>query len=308
MSIIEIFDKPEWPCSKSFLQSWEWGEFQASVGNTPRRFLVNDKPVQIFVHRLLVGVFWYIPQADLAVTDYELLVEFVKKENKIVFIRIESLSALPTLSSQAKVVKHRQPEHSLILDLNKKEEDLLTQMHSKTRYNIRLAEKKNLIISWEKNAIVFNQLLTETSRRDKFGAHNNDYYEKMLKCNLTEQVTVYLDDEPLASAIFIEYGETYTYLHGASANAHRETMAPYLLQWSAILRAQEKGFKIYDFWGVAPENAEADHPWSGITRFKSGFGGTRLTHGQAFELPIRKLPYKIFLFLKIFLNILKNSK
>lgn len=292
MPVIEIFAPQKWPKTKSFLQSWEWGEFQGQVGNTPRRFLVNGVAVQIFVHHVPFGVFWYVPHADLESKDYELLRAFARQENKVIFIRVESLSLIE-LPAGVILVKHRQPEHSLILDLQKSLEDLLKEMHQKTRYNIRLAEKKNLVISWKKNADIFNHLMNDTATRDKFGAHRPEYYKKMLDCPLVEQVTVYLNEEPLASAIFVSNGFIYIYAHGASSNAHRECMAPHLLQWSAIQHAKQNGFLIYDFWGVAPENM-TNHPWAGVTRFKLGFGGVRTTVGPAFEIPVKRLLYRLF--------------
>lgn len=274
---------------KSFLQSAQWGTFQASVGG-------NAKIVahcQVLEYSSPVGSFWYVPH--YAEVDLELLMTEAQKQG-IIFIRCEP--QVPTvLPAGARVVNNRQPHHTLILDITQPAEALLTAMHPKTRYNIRLAEKKNLTISWEKNPAVFISLMNETSSRDKFGAHSTEYYQNMIANPLIEQGTIYLAEQPIASAIFIEYEQTYTYLHGASSNEHREVMAPYLLQWSAITRAQKKGCTVYDFWGIAPPDVTS-HPLSGVTRFKLGFGGQVVAFGQAFEIPIKTVQYKIFNFLK----------
>ena len=106
--------------------------------------------------------------------------------------------------------------------------------------------------------------------------------------------------EVLAAHIVISFGETATYVHGASSSKSREVMAPHLLQWKTIKRAQEKGFKKYDFFGVAPHSAkasrgtDASHPWAGITRFKLGFGGRREDYIGAYDLVLHDGMYHIF--------------
>ena len=272
---------------KSFLQSPEWGAFQAQVGGQPK-IIAN---VQVLEYATPVGNFWYLPHASRG----EVLIPEAKKQG-IVFIRVEPLVSGP-LPTGARPVKNRQPQNTLILDLTKSLENLLAEMHQKTRYNIRLAEKKNLKISWEKNPELFINLMKDTSRRDKFGAHSPEYYKKMLDCKLVEQGTVFFENQPIASAIFIGYEKTYIYLHGASSNEHRDAMAPHLLQWSAITRAKNNDFTRYDFWGIAPEDAD-NHPLAGVTRFKLGFGGQRYEFGQAFERPIKPFKYAIFNLLK----------
>lgn len=272
---------------KSFLQSPEWGAFQAQVGGQPK-IITN---VQVLEYTTPVGKFWYLPHASGA----EALIPEAKKQG-VVFIRVEPVIA-SSLPASAVAVKNRQPQNTLILDLSKSLENLLADMHQKTRYNIRLAAKKNLKISWEKNPELFINLMKDTSARDKFGAHSPEYYQKMLDCKLVEQGTVFFENQPLASAIFIGYEKTYTYLHGASSNEHRDLMAPYLLQWSAITRAQTNGFTKYDFWGIAPDGAD-NHPLAGVTRFKLGFGGQQYEFGQAFEIPIKPFKYAIFNLLK----------
>lgn len=276
----------------SFLQSPEWGAFQTQVGVRVKNF----KNLQILEYPSLLGNFWYLPQAKLDQTELELVTNEAKKQN-ILFVRIELLAPIARLPKSAHLVKPRQPSATLVLNLKNSTEQLLAAMHQKTRYNIRLAEKKNLRVSWEKKSDIFIALMSETSARDKFGAHPTEYYQKMIAADMVEQGTVWLDNLPLASAIFIGYQNTYTYVHGASSNEHREVMAPYLLQWSAIVRAKNNGFEQYDFWGIAPEGV-TNHPLLGVTRFKLGFGGERVNFGQALEIPIKPIKYMLFRILK----------
>lgn len=284
------------PMNTSFLQSQEWGKFQEQTGVKTRIFEVMDQKVQALIHPTMLGDFWYFAHVDLSPEACKELIAKAKSEN-ILFLRIESRVPLATLPKGAQIVKHRQPAETVLLDLNKSVTDIFAVMHQKTRYSIRQAETKNLTISWEKNAKVFHELLQETAARDHFKPHTEQYYATMLACPLVEQITVYLENKPLASSIFIGFEKTFTYLHSASSSEHRDAMASYWIQWNAIQHAKAKGFEIYDFWGVAPEGDE-HHSLSGVTRFKIRFGGVRFTFGQAFEIPIQPLKYRLFNFLK----------
>ncbi|MBI5071795.1 peptidoglycan bridge formation glycyltransferase FemA/FemB family protein [Candidatus Falkowbacteria bacterium] len=181
------------------------------------------------------------------------------------------------------------------MDLTKSEDELLAAMHEKTRYNIRLAEKKNLAL---KTGTVddFWKLMEETTKRDEFRAHPKKYYEKMFEKLADgeknkmrgELKIVYQGIAPLAAAIIGYFGDTVTYLHGASSYEYRNLMAPYLLHWEIIKEAKKLGYKFYDFWGIDEKK------WPGVTRFKKGFGGFEINYPGTFDLPINKLWYKIY--------------
>lgn len=280
----------------SFLQSQEWGEFQKQTGTKTRVFTIAGNQLQILVYSTPLGDFWYVAQANVSSEVYEELANKARTEH-ILFLRIEAQTSLDKLPKNARLVKPRQPANTVLLNLTKSAEDIFASMHQKTRYSIRQAETKNLKISWEKNAAVFHTLMKETAARDNFNPHPQEYYAKMLACPLVEQITIYLENKPLASSIFIGYQKTFTYLHSASSGEHRDAMASYLIQWTAIQHAKNKGFSVYDFWGVAPEGDE-NHSLSGVTRFKIRFGGERYTFGQAFEIPIQPFKYWVFILLK----------
>jgi lipid II:glycine glycyltransferase (peptidoglycan interpeptide bridge formation enzyme) len=107
----------------------------------------------------------------------------------------------------------------------------------------------------------------------------------------------------LAAHILISFGRTVTYAHGASSSERRELMAPHLLQWASIMRAKEQGFSQYDFFGVAPVPSRvltavsartSPHPWAGITRFKEGFGGQRVSFPGAYDFAVGSVGYWLY--------------
>jgi lipid II:glycine glycyltransferase (peptidoglycan interpeptide bridge formation enzyme) len=182
-------------------------------------------------------------------------------------------------------------------------------MHQKTRYNIHLARRAGVEIHEAKDARVFWQLNRETTARDRFKSHDEAYYKKMLKQPNVHQLTAYHQDRPVAANIFMYFGDTLTYLHGASASRERGLMAPYLLQWDGMKLGKRLGAHWYDVWGIAPfvekratKNINcfhnrcwsAQHPWSGITRFKVGFGGEMRTYPQALDVIFKRPKYFLY--------------
>ncbi len=309
--------------NSSFLQSWEWGEFQKSVGIAPIRIQVlEDKDVKVqiqgFSYKILPGInyFYAARVPDLEEEFFGAILDFLKDEG-FTFVRIEPNKELLTTNYSLLTTKNRQPQDTLVLNLKSDNETLLSEMHSKTRYNIRLAEKKGVIVKQEKNIENFWKLNQETTGRDQFKSHDKNYYEKMLELENCFQLTAYFEDKPIASNIFINFDKTFTYLHGTSGNQFRNLMAPYLLQWRGIELAKSLACEKYDFWGVAPSKNKkqetrnkiietsfhnyswnVNHKWTGITRFKAGFGGIPVSYGEARDIILNSWKYSLFNFLK----------
>lgn len=323
MKCIEIKTEAEWvkasegAAQAEFLQSFYWGEFQKSTGKQVIRLGVyNDQgevvaTIQGFVHALPLGFsYLYIPRAEVNADSLKALKEFAQ-EKKFMFVRVEPLKRIDK-SSDIVEIKNRQPKDTLVLDITKPEDTLLAQMHEKTRYNIRLAQKKGVEIREGKDADVFWKLNTQTTSRDAFKSHDKSYYEKMLAMPICHQLTAYYENIPVASNLYISFNGVCTYVHGASSNEYRNVMAPYVLQWTAIQFAKKFGVQKFDFWGIAPdvsphdENAiglngffwNKDHAWGGVTRFKAGFGGMRISYPPAVEIIINSTVYKLYSLLK----------
>jgi peptidoglycan pentaglycine glycine transferase (the first glycine) len=288
-----------------FLQSAEWLDFQETMEHKIYRFGLTDNTgaLQSVCGFILNNLFlnkkyFYIPHGPIGKPE-ELIDEVIKiaKKENLIFIRLEPLNnyTLPVTHYGLSEVKHVQPKHTLALNLAKSEEELLAAMHEKTRYNIRLAEKKNLVL---KNETFENfwKLMEETTGRDKFRSHPKKYYAAMLKEikgngkneMRTELKIVYYENQPLAAAIVGYFGDTATYLHGASSHEYRNLMAPYFLHWEIIKESKKLGYRFYDLGGIDEKK------WPGVTRFKKGFGGFEINYLGTFDLPVSKLWHKIY--------------
>jgi len=281
----------------SFLQSWQWGEFQESLGRKIWRIEINNSKVLIIKHDLpLSKNYLYCPRCIIAKEDFNNLLEKVNeiaKQEKSIFFKIEPESNLE-LSGFKLSQKQIQPNKTIILNLNLSEEELLSQMHQKTRYNIRLAQRKGIIIKEVDSSKldIFLELSKKTAKRDNFYLHPEEYYRKMIKVLEKEGlIKIFLaeyDKKIIAANLVCFFNKTVTYLHGASDYSYHNLMAPYLLQWQTILEAKNKGFMHYDFYGIDEKK------WPGVTRFKKGFNGQEIRYSNAFDLIFQPIWYKTY--------------
>lgn len=177
-----------------------------------------------------------------------------------------------------------QPKQTILVDLSGSEEDILRRMKQKTRYNIRLAQKKGVRVAASLAIDEFYNLLKRTGDRDAFGVHQKDYYSSLLELFSDDQCQLLMaeyEGAPLAGLMVFRRGERAWYLYGASGDDHRDLMPAYLLQWEAMRWARQQGCRTYDLWGIpdAPLaeleqdfTSRSDGLW-GVYRFKRGFGG-----------------------------------
>ncbi len=211
-----------------------------------------------------------------------------------------------------------QPAWTRLLSLSgATEESLLAAMKQKTRYNIRLSEKKGVVVEqlfrdscsveqWNAAVEQWIALQDATAQRHGIKHHGAEYYRALLGAQWDDRFVSVLqarfDNQIIAMTVLLtdRNNQTVTYLFGASSDAHTNVMAPYALQWKAIQYALTSGFKTYDFYGIAPDAQESGHPLSAVTRFKNGFGGSVAHYPGTFDFPIRRVWYRIYRLVKYF--------
>lgn len=236
------------------------------------------------------------------------VIEDIAKEENCIFFEFEPLLAREKLDEEfsclplkfSTSVKEVQPKDTILLDLTKPEDEILKQMKPKTRYNIRLAGRKGVVVKQradQKAVGIFYKIAEQTQKRDGFSVHKKEYYEKLVEALAPAgHAKVFIAEfkgKPIAANIILFYKDTAVYSHGASSNEHRNIMAPHLLQWEAIKEAKKRGMKFYDFGGVAPEEAE-NHSWAGITRFKEGFGGKRISYAGPYAIVYNNFWFSLY--------------
>ncbi len=205
-----------------------------------------------------------------------------------------------------------QPPDTVVLDLSPGEDDLLAAMKAKTRYNIRLASKREVQVerirasqasSAEREGHLrgWYQVYQQTAQRDRITIHPLEYYRRILDLAADTTVPAPIvdlyrashDGDDLGGVITASWEGTTTYLYGAGADIKRNYMASYLLQWRAIGDARARGDRQYDFFGIPPA-ADPNHPMHGLYRFKTGFGGAIVHRPGPWDLPIAPVPAAVF--------------
>ena len=189
--------------------------------------------------------------------------------------------------------------NTVLIDLTQTEEQLLSAMKQKTRYNIRLAGKKGVTvrIGSPEDIPMLNDMYAYTAVRDGFIIRSADYYDTLwrtfIKDGLAEPLIAEFSGKPIAAVFIFHFAGISRYLYGMSYDEHREAMPNHLLQWQAMIRSKELECHTYDMWGAPDEFNEQDSLW-GVYRFKEGFGGKVLRTLGAWDFPNRPLSYQLY--------------
>lgn len=297
--------------SGSFLQSWSWGEFQASLGHRVIRvgakqdgrlvataqFIVNQTPK-------LKGDYLYCPYGPLSLTDEPAVINGLLETAKaqlpgIKFMRLEPKQPF---SLSGKVTQRIQPGKTLVTDLTQSEDELQQAMHPKTRYNIKVASKHGVTVSATADIDAVVNLLETTARRQNYKTHGARYYRAMMgffqghsgDATLTSYLASY-NGQNVAGAIMLDHGTTRTYLFGGSDDRHKQVMAPYALHWQAMQDAKRKNLSSYDWWGI--ETASGQTP--GFVEFKKRWGGKTVAYPDCVDLVYESAWYNVYKVLRI---------
>jgi peptidoglycan pentaglycine glycine transferase (the first glycine) len=317
MEIREITNKEEWEgflqaCpEKTFLDSWNWGEFNSAMGGKIWRLGVFSNGRIIAVALVLKisarrGTFLFIPHGPVVAGGLEtkdkkeileLLLNQIKDiaaEEKASFIRIAPIwdrSAQNMKVFEDSVLRpapiHMHPEVTWELDITESEEEILKGMRKTTRYLIRQAEKNpDIEIVKSSNAEdlkLFWPVYLKTAKRHHFVVFSEKYLQTEFDIfSKDKEILLFLGrykGEVVSCAIFVLWQGVCFYHHSGSLSKYNKIPVSYLLQWEAIKEAKSRGCTTYNFWGIAPEiKTEADaaksrHPWAGLSLFKMGFGG-----------------------------------
>jgi len=319
MSFTPITDARRWNDAVAtapnphILQAWEWGQFKSRWGWTPL-YLLDQSAAALVLRRraapLPLSVL-YVPKgpacnfADAAVADRVLsgLVE-VAKRHRAIFIKID-----PDLNAADRSLlldrgwrpstEQIQFRNTMLIDLTRSDEDLLATMKPKTRYNVRLAQKKGVTIRSGdlRDLDLLYDMYAETAQRDNFIirplAYYRDAWGSFIQSGLAQPLIADVDSEAVAGVILFRFADRAWYMYGMSRNAHREKMPNYLLQWEAMRWAKSQGCTIYDLWGAPDELNEADSMW-GVYKFKDGLGAQFAPHVGAYDFVVSRLGYWLY--------------
>lgn len=306
-----------------FMQSFYWAEFKNLIGWETYKIGVFDKG------KLLGGAiigkyshykyynFLYIPEGPVIPYEapagekmFQLLISEIDKiadfdgNKRTSHLSIEpKIGKVPKYFSRfIKAATDRQPLKTLLLDLSPTEEEILTQMKPKGRYNIKIATKHGVEIFSENpddGLKSFLPLYKSFVKLKNFEGKNDDYFQALAyilsKYNWGRFYFARYRNKIIASALIVYYGDTATFLFGASTDEYKKTMASYLLHYKIIRQSKKNGYRWYDWYGISPDEGDINHPWYGFTKFKKKFGGIETNYIGGYDFVYDDKLYRRYL-------------
>jgi peptidoglycan pentaglycine glycine transferase (the first glycine) len=297
-----------------FLQSSEWGELKQQYNWEVIRIINGGGGAQILIRKGPLGTrIGYIPKGPVGKISNELIDEIIltARTRNCFALTIEpdfweGEIEIGRFIKDAKPGRNIQPHRTLVISLAGNEDNWIDRMKQKTRYNIRLAEKKGVAVQATEDIPLFYSLMEKTGQRDGFGIHSKLYYQKVYDYFAPKGDCAVLlaefEGQILGALMVIAHGKRSWYVYGASNDIERNRMPTYLLQWEAMKWAARKGCEIYDLWGIPDEDLEtleqqfetrSDGLW-GVYRFKRGFGGEIKRSIDAVDIVINPLLYSLY--------------
>ncbi len=289
----------------SLLQSWRWGELQSRFGWRVERLCFDDGAaglcsLQLAPSLLPGGAIAYVSRGPVIVPasraeGLDVLTQRARVRRALV-LRLEP-EAQPDDEWSTRLPAAGwtpgtsvQPQVTSLLDLRPDAEALRASFKPKTRYNLGLSERKGVTIVESQDVGAFARLSAATARRQRIHLPRAEYYGALLDLFGPGSARLYLashDGNLLAGILVARFGRTAYYLFGGSADDGKALMPNYLLHWRAMLDFKALGCEVYDWWGI-PDEPAPGHPWFGLYRFKTGFGGSTVRYLGLYERAMRR--------------------
>ncbi len=305
------------------VQTWEWGDFQISQGHKVVRLGVFDNRKMISAYSVS---FHSLPKVGYTIgtilrgpsVDSEMIINVRKiaVDLKAIFVKFEpdvyqktfdvnyhptTISVnmdYPGLKISPKVAFY---PYSFVVDLTKPEDTLLSLMHPKTRYNIKIANRYDVKVeekTTDAGFEIYLKLLFDTTRRQGFYLHSEKYHRDLWsilkKTSIPHIMLASYQGQVLSAFMLFSLKDKLFYPYGASLDIKREVMAPTLLMWECIKFGKSQKLKSFDMWGsLGPEAKEIDQGY-GFHRFKQGYGGQLVQFVGTYDLVINENLYKVY--------------
>lgn len=289
------------------LQSPEWGKFREKTGVK----VIRLNNWQLTVHPI-PRTPWTILYFPKGPKPNKLMLDELRKiggQERAILVKLEPNIRADQKTKDFLLANGCQPGQPLFtkytfqLDLTKTEEEILAGMKSKTRYNIRVAQRHGVEVVEDNSQKAFEaylKLTFETTKRQGFYAHTPQYHrllwETLAPTGMYHLFLAKYQDRILAAYVFFTFDKILYYPYGASTREHREMMAPYALFWEAIRFGKKQNCRVFDMWGSPGPNPNPKDSWYGFHRFKEGFGGELVEFLGTYDLIINPAIYPLYNF------------
>jgi len=315
----EVTDKQKSQYNKlvtHVIQSWEWGEFRKAFGVPILRYGLYQKgkltkAFQLTLHKIpftnkYVG---YLPKGPTPNQELAEVLTKIGKEQNCAFIKVEPDVEVDRVQGTVDSSFKRSPKplftkYNFILDLTESEETLLKNMHPKTRYNIRVAQKHGVKVEQsldDKAFEIYLKLYFETTKRQGYHGHSETYHKKvwqvLKKAKMARLLIATYQGKSLTAWMLLNFKDTLYYPYGGSSKEHQEVMANNLVAWQVLKLGKKMKLKKFDMWGALGPDADPNDPWQGFHRFKKGYGGKLVQYLGTFDLVLNWPLYLAFTFI-----------
>jgi len=298
------------------LQSWAWGNFRQKtgvevvrIGNFEGEKLLSG--FQLTFHQLpkLPYSIGYFPKGKLP--DKQMIDSLIHigLEKNAIFIKLEPNVIRSNNNYKFSIINYKllpspKPlftKYTFLIDLTKTEEELLANMHPKTRYNVRLAQKRGVTIQEENTDQAFSRYLElthETTSRQGFYAHDDNYHQQMWQMmrenNIAHLFTARFQGKILVTWILFLYKNILYYPYGASSSEFKEVMASNLMMWEAMRWGKKQGATIFDLWGTPGPDPKITDDYYGFHKFKLGYAPKLVEFIGTYDLILKQPHYSLF--------------
>lgn len=334
----EPFDSKSWNSFVAaspmghLLQAWQWGQLKVAFGWQAIRVGVEDRGRLIAGAQVLFRSLPLFPCFSIAYVPKGPVLDFgnqpiseallsaihrLARRKGAILLKIEPEQPdNPTVVRQLQACGFRptrqtiQPRSTIHIDLRPDPDEILARMKSKTRYNVRLAGRKGVLVrkGTADDLPLFYRLIELTGGRDGFAVHSREYYETAYRLfaspgndgnnGLVRLFLATHQDKVIAGLMAFAFGQRAWYMYGASSDRERNRMPNHLLQWEAIRWGREQGCLTYDLWGIPDEVGKDPEKYKetvtdrrgglwGVYRFKQGFGGQVVRYVGAYDYVYR---------------------
>jgi len=295
---------------KHLVQTKDWSDFKNIYGTISQ----ESQGVFYTLHRIPVinKFFAYCPKVNPFDINFPELITNLKKEN-VIAINFDSPDVYLNSENSLKAIKifedvncipasHKTyPDATVLLDISPNPEDLLKNFHTKHRYNLNLAKKKNLTLSFEINNETINDfyhLQILTSKRQGYIIKDFEYYNVLIntfnKRNKCLLVNCYTEGKPISSWLFIINEDYAYYVYGGSDDNYKNLYPSTLVLWESILKLKNLGIKTVDLFGACYDLNNESDPYHGFTIFKLRFGGIHKKYISSYDLVLDPILYNLF--------------
>ncbi len=303
------------------LQSFAWGEFRKKTGVEVERVGMFDgqkitSAFQVTFHPIPRTSYTagYLPKGLMPDETMLAAIRDIGKRHNALFVKLEPNVAASVNNPSAHesiskfLLAHDcvpgRPmftKYTFVLDLKPTEEELMANMRPKTRYNIGIAQKKGVTVvedTTEAGLSEYLRLLAETTKRQKFYAHDEEYFRKMWEAlsgsGMMRIFKAMHEGKALTVWIVFLFNNKLYYPYGASSREHREVMASNLMMWEVIRFGKKEGCTSFDMWGSLGSDANPKDPFFGFHKFKEGYGGTLTQYLGTYDFVLNTKYYKYF--------------